>query len=309
MDSQRPMEKRCSGVVVVDKPKDSSSARVVADVKRIFGAKKAGHTGTLDPFATGVLVCTLNRATRLSRFLLHGEKTYQGVLRLGVETDTQDVTGTVTARHSVPPLDRGRIDAVFERFVGVIEQAPPVYSALKHQGVPLYKLARQGRPVRKPPRPVTIYALTIQEVALPRIRFEASCSGGTYIRTLCADIGTALGCGGHLESLRRTRLGPFSLDRAVTLEAMADQNRAGTLDRLVLPMAEALPEMATLRADAALARRIAVGGAIGPETAGDRWPETAPEGYVKVVGPAGELLAVMEAAPGGEYRYCCVFNG
>ncbi|MBI9081972.1 MAG: tRNA pseudouridine(55) synthase TruB [Desulfobacterales bacterium] len=303
------MKSQRKGVIIIDKPAGLSSARVVATVKRIFQVAKAGHTGTLDPFATGVMVCPVNSATRLARFLLHGSKTYTGVLKLGMETDTQDSTGIVTARNVVPQLDRNELDAVFGQFRGAIEQAPPAYSALKHQGVPLYKLARQGRPVQKPPRAVSVFALSIQAVALPRVHFEVTCSGGTYVRTLCADIGAAIGCGGHLESLRRTRCGPFSLAQAVTLDQLAGHDRAGTLDRLIIAMADVLPDLPVLRADASLARKIAVGGALDELDAGDGWPSVTPGGHIKVVGPGDELLAVLEAQPGGRYRYCCVLNG
>ena len=303
------MKSQPNGVIIIDKPAGLSSARVVATVKRVLQVAKAGHTGTLDPFATGVMVCPVNRATRLARFMLHGNKTYTGVLKLGTETDTQDSTGAVTARNRVPPLDRKQLDAIFETFTGTMEQVPPAYSALKHHGVPLYRLARQGRPVSKPARAVVIFSLTIQTVALPRVSFEVACSGGTYIRTLCADIGTAIGCGGHLESLRRTRSGPFSLEQAVSLEKLADHHRTGTLDRLIVPMAQALPDLPELRAGTSLAQKIAVGGAIGGhDLAGDR-PSIPAGGHLKVVGPSNELLAVLEAQPDGRYRYCCVLSG
>ncbi len=199
------------GIFVIDKPENISSAAVVARLKKILGVRKAGHAGTLDPFATGVLVCCVNQATKLARFFLHSNKKYTAVLKLGVETDTQDLTGTVISRCEDINFDEKKIKSVFEKFKGAIEQVPPVYSALKHEGVPLYKLARQGKPVQKPPRPVFISCLNIIEINLPEISFEVSCSGGTYIRTLCADIGAELGCGGHLKELRRTESSGFPL--------------------------------------------------------------------------------------------------
>ncbi len=192
-----------NGVLVVDKPAGISSAKAVAIVKRLLGVRKAGHAGTLDPLATGILVCCLNRATRLAYFLLKGAKTYKAVLHLGVETDTQDATGNIITQHRNIIANEAEIRAVIKRFEGKIKQLPPVYSALKHDGVPLYKLARRGKPVQKPAREVFIKKIRIHAIDLPYIRFTVSCSTGVYIRALCADIGTTLGCGGHLKELRR----------------------------------------------------------------------------------------------------------
>ncbi len=181
------------GILVIDKPANLSSARVVAAVKKALKAGKAGHAGTLDPFAEGVLICCINQATRLAGFLLHGTKKYIAELKLGQETDTQDLTGTVVATANTVDYSPQTIQSVFESFKGSIEQLPPVYSALKHKGVPLYKLARRGQPVQKPPRQVQIYDICVDDVDLPYVRFEVSCSAGTYIRTLGADIGQKAG--------------------------------------------------------------------------------------------------------------------
>lgn len=296
------MGKVCNGIVVVDKPVDITSAKVVAIVKRVFGARKAGHAGTLDPFATGVLVCALNRATRLSRFFLHGDKTYRGRMVLGVETDTQDATGAVTRVERLPALSKSAIEEAFRRFEGEIEQAPPAYSALKHEGTPLYKFARRGTPIQKAPRRVTIRRLEIFEVRLPEIGFEVTCSGGTYVRTLCADIGRALGCGGHLKALRRIESSGFNIAEAVSLEqleAMADSERLRTVP---IPMAEALRHLPAVAAEAELAKKIRYGRKI----AADDLPEAqrAP-GPLKVTDHNGRLLAVIEGSrPDGGYRYC-----
>ena len=207
-----------NGIIIIDKPAGITSAKVVARLKEIVGARKVGHTGTLDPFATGVMICCLNRATRLARFFLSGDKKYKAVLCLGEETDTQDRTGkTISVCKDLEFSDK-EIRDVFKEFEGPVAQMPPVFSSLKHKGTPLYKLARQGKPVQKPARQIVIHYLKISDSDLPEIHFEVSCSSGTYIRALCADIGKRLGCGGHLKSLRRIESCGFSIDQALDLE-------------------------------------------------------------------------------------------
>lgn len=303
---------RPDGILVVDKPPDISSAAVVAQVKRLLKAKKVGHTGTLDPFATGVMVLCLGQATRLSRFFLHGRKRYEAVLMLGIETDTQDATGRVISR--TPPetlrFTEEQIRETLARFRGEIDQAPPVYSALKHQGTPLYKLARQGRPVQKPDRRVTIHAIGPTHIAVPEVHFTVTCSAGTYIRTLCSDIGEVLGCGGHLSALRRTESSGVTLDQAVTLADLPDLVREHRAWDRVIPMADALPAIPAYAADEPLAGRIEHGR---PLTAADIPPETAgPDGRVRVVAARKSdrrLLAVVEwNADRARYDYCCVFH-
>ncbi|BBO91902.1 tRNA pseudouridine(55) synthase TruB [Desulfosarcina ovata] len=300
------MPDKLSGLVVVDKPEGVTSAGVVARVKKIFGARKVGHTGTLDPFATGVLVCCLNRATRLSRFLLKGDKSYAAELLLGAETDTQDATGQVLCRRPLGHVTAQRVHAMARRFVGEIEQVPPVYSALKHQGTPLYKLARKGVAVEKPARPVRIDRLEILSVDLPVVRFAVSCSAGTYVRTLCADMGRALGCGGHLLRLRRTASCGFTLDDAMGLEALEACRVQGRLEETVIPMVAALPRMPAMAADAVLARKIGN----GMKLAGTDFPVPPPveNGAFKVVDPHGRLIAVLDATPPDSYNYCCVLS-
>jgi tRNA pseudouridine55 synthase len=306
------MRSELNGIVVLDKPAGMTSARAVYEVKKAVGAVKAGHTGTLDPFATGVLLCCLNQATRLARFFLHGRKRYHAVLRLGTSTDTQDATGQVVAVGAVPRLTEEGLRSVFRRFEGCQMQRPPIYAALKHEGTPLYKLARQGKPVQKPPRPITV-SLRVIDMALPDVRFEVACSAGTYVRTLCADIGQAIGCGGHLAELRRTASGGFTLEDAVSLDALKTPVQNGAGLRFV-PMAEALKEMPLVRAGGELLQHLFHGK---PLTA-DRLAVYANEKtvlaglsgeYLKVVDEAGRLRAVLQAADGGAgYNYCCVFN-
>jgi tRNA pseudouridine55 synthase len=302
-----------SGVIVLDKPADMSSARAVAKVKKLLGAKKAGHTGTLDPFATGVLICCINQATRLSRFFLQGDKTYQAVLRLGVETDTQDATGRVTATAAVPAMDQDRLAAIIKGFEGRQLQLPPVYAALKHEGTPIYKLARQGRPVQKPARPITVTAIRVTTMEPPDIGFEVTCSSGTYVRALCADIGRAVGCGGHLKQLRRTVNHGFTVEQAVTLGELERKAEGPDRGAVLIPMDTALGSMPAFVAGDETLHRVAQGQ---PLTSADvprtmiREPGVRSlDKYVKVVDAAMNLKAVLKIRQDAMgYDYCCVFN-
>jgi tRNA pseudouridine55 synthase len=297
-----------SGVIVVDKPPGITSAKVVARVKKWLRARKAGHTGTLDPFATGVLVCCINRATKLSRFFLHGKKKYEAVLHLGIETDTQDSTGIVTNICDNVEFSKKTIQSAFKKFEGNIMQLPPVYSALKHKGIPLYKLARSMKPVQKPARQVSIITLKILEIHLPFIRFEVFCSAGTYIRTLCADIGASLGCGGHLKELRRIESSGFTITDAVTLEELEDLTLSDKLFDRIISMSNALKDMPEYIADNVLVNKINHGHII---TKKDCMPEkiNAFEGFIKIVDTDKTLVAVLKhTREKNRYDYCCVFN-
>ncbi len=303
-----------SGIVVLDKPEGLTSARAVGRIKKMFGARKAGHAGTLDPFATGILVCMLNQATRLGRFLLAGEKTYEAVLHLGIETDTQDVTGRVVKRHTLDAGMTNRLADTFQRFKGRIDQRPPVFSALKHKGVPLYKLARQGRPVQKPARPVHITAIEITAVALPEVHFQVTCSAGTYIRSLCADIGRELGCGGHLSRLRRTWSSGFGLPSALSLDELERRIATGRDDTPIISPAAALPGMVTGIADEAAADKINKGIRLTGDDLAAPQPQPTENraGHerhlVKIIDSRGRLLAVVKYQPHEDgYQYCCVF--
>lgn len=298
------------GIVIVDKPPGMTSAGVVAKLKKMSAAKKVGHTGTLDPFATGVLICCLNRATRLARFFLHGEKTYRGELVLGVETDTQDGTGEVISRcKSVKPSPE-QISTAFNRFKGAIEQKPPIYSALKHQGVPLYKLARSGKPHAKPPRRVVISSIAVLGIDFPRVRFEVACSAGTYIRSLCADIGQELGCGAYLEKLTRVESCGFSISQATDLEELEKLALSGNLSDNVIRMAEALPGMSAITADRKMVEDIRHGRSLTKKRLAAVMNESeAPSAsnFIKVIDAEGSLLAVLQNEEGQEnFRYDCV---
>ncbi len=210
------------GIYLVDKPVGPTSFRMVQVVRRALGIKKTGHAGTLDPFASGLLViCAGRPATRQIDLLMAGDKMYEAELALGVETDTQDPEGQVVARRPVPPLDEARLAACLAGFVGPQQQLPPLYSALKYRGKPLYRYARQGVDVPRQPRPVEIHSLELLAAAKETLKIRVRCGKGTYIRTLAADIGQALGCGAHLIALRRLQSGPFSVANAVAGAALA----------------------------------------------------------------------------------------
>lgn len=229
-------------------------------------------------------------------------------MMLGIETDTQDAEGKVTANAPVDDIGETRISEVCREFEGEIDQIPPVFSALKHKGKPLYVYARQGAPVTKPARKVSIAHIRIQEIRLPRVRFEVACSSGTYIRTLCADIGKKLGCGGHMERLRRIRCGGFGINEAAPLDALTEYPSLAAMQTLVIPMADALREMPAVTADAGLADRIQSGK---PLFAGDLgFDENAEHGppWIKISDENNRLLAVITpAGDGNRYNYCCVF--
>jgi len=296
-----------NSIVVIDKPAGVSSAQVVSRIKRVLGARKVGHTGTLDPLATGILICCINQATRLARFFLTGPKRYEGVMYTGVETDTQDATGSVIRRTEITDLSIPVVESVFKQFIGLIEQKPPIYSAIKHKGIPLYKLARKGKPVQKPSRVVYIYDIGIKEIILPQIRFEVFCSSGTYIRTLCADIGTTLGCGAHLVKLRRIENCGFNLSDALTLEEFEKACRLGTIGSRIFNMADALKNMPERQVNGQIKDKIRKGIPLTPKDI-TRDPQTGPNGFLKIVDDHHELIAVLSQQRDGKpYRYCCVF--
>jgi tRNA pseudouridine55 synthase len=301
------MQKLTSGILVVDKPEGISSAGLVGQVKHRLKARKVGHCGTLDPFASGVVVCCINQATRLSGFFLHGDKSYEGVLRLGVETDTQDLTGNVVSETRVNVTEDG-IRSAFEASVGPMKQRPPIYSALKHQGVPLYKLARAGRPVQKPPRDIVIHHLKILAIDLPDVRFTVACSGGTYVRTLAADLGRLLGCGAHLRKLVRTASGQFTLKQALTPAEVASLAALEAIGDRMIGMSDALAFMPKRTADPPTADKIRHGSPL-TENEIER-PETdGPSGCLRVVDSDNRLIAILEHKKGNpRYNYCCVFN-
>lgn len=229
-----------NGIVIIDKPAGWTSQDVTARLRRVFGTRRIGHGGTLDPMATGVLPVFVGRATRGVEFFEHAEKTYETELLLGVATDTEDTTGTVRARREVN-VTQARLDEVLERFRGEIMQIPPMYSALKVNGQKLCDLARKGRQVERQPRPVTIHELTLLSREGDTLRLRVRCSKGTYIRTLCADIGEALGCGGCMQALRRTQAGEYTIAEAVPLQQLLEAAEPETYLRDVDTMFRGYP--------------------------------------------------------------------
>jgi len=289
---------------VIDKPPDMTSAALVAFVKRLLNAGKVGHAGTLDPFATGVMICCINKGTRLADFFLKDRKTYEAVLCLGEATDTQDKTGKAVLRRVVPDFSMETLENAFKAFRGSIDQLPPVYSALKHNGVPLYKLARAGKPVRKPARKVFISKLEILDVCLPEIRFEVTCSAGTYVRTLGADIGEVLGCGGHLKALRRIESSGFSIDEAVSLSEIKALALSGDLGKRMISMRDALKNLPEHLVSDEQVESIKNGVLI---TQAELTGENGQEGLVKAVDGKGRLVAIFRKVRGlPHYQYCCV---
>lgn len=227
------------GILVIRKEKGYTSHDVVAKLRGILHMKKIGHTGTLDPDAEGVLPVALGRGTRLVELLTEKQKTYETVLHLGVVTDTQDMTGTVLETKPVNVTEE-QVREAAASFVGDKLQIPPMYSALKVNGRKLYELAREGKTVERKPRPVTFYEIRILDMQLPKVRLSVTCSKGTYIRTLCHDIGEKLGCGGAMEELLRTRSGNFTLEESMTLSQVEEAVKDGTIEEKLVSIEDVL---------------------------------------------------------------------
>jgi tRNA pseudouridine55 synthase len=230
------------GVLLVDKAAGMTSHDVVALVRRRLQIKKVGHCGTLDPLATGLLLLTLGRGTKIQDLLMSEDKDYAGTLMLGATTDTQDAEGKIVEERPVPELNESNVRAAFEKFRGDFYQMPPMVSAIKHGGIPLYKLARQGKVVEREPRLVHVYRYTVDRIALPEIDFSVVCSKGFYVRTYVHDIGETLGCGGHLKSLRRIKSGRFGVDRAISVAEIKNASREEIMKRIL-----SLPEVSRMR--------------------------------------------------------------
>ena len=280
-----------NGVLLLRKSAGMTSHDVVAQVRKIFQTKKVGHAGTLDPFATGLLVACLGDATRIVQYLTDGEKTYRATMKLGERTDTQDYTGEVVERRDVPPLTEDEVRRMFAQFTGEITQIPPMYSARRVRGQRLYELARAGKEVEREARPVTIYELTFTGMALPYLHFQVVCSKGTYIRTLANDLGEAFGCGAHVTELERIQSGRFLLRDAVSLEELAAMR--GDRERLrqsLLPIEAALAEWPAVVLDEAAAGRVVHGAAVAlPVEAAEMLRPTA---NIRVHNQAGMLIAL-----------------
>ena len=274
-----------NGIVIVDKPQDWTSQDVTARLRRVFNTRRIGHGGTLDPMATGVLPVFVGRATRGVEFFEHAEKTYETVLRLGLTTDTEDISGTVLTEQDAF-VTAGQLEAVLENFRGEILQIPPMYSALKINGQKLVDLARKGKTVERQPRPITIHELTLLGMEADGIRLRVRCSKGTYIRTLCKDIGEALGCGGCMAALRRVQAGEYTAGEAVPLQVLLDAPNPEIYLRDVDTMFRNYPEVRLTPNQEKRCRN------------GNSFSLNLPDGTYRAYSQSGEFLMLAKAEDG-----------
>jgi tRNA pseudouridine55 synthase len=282
------------GVLNINKPSGVTSHDVVESVRKILHEKRIGHTGTLDPLATGVLVLCAGRATRIAQYLEAGEKEYKAIMRLGVTTDTLDAEGQILETRSYTPPDQQKIVEVLQVFIGSIMQRPPAFSAVKVAGVPSYKLAREGKAELLKPRSVTIYSIELTAFEDPVASLLVRCSKGVYIRTLCAEIGDALGMGAHLIGLERTRSGRFSIDGAVTLDRLQEMMTAGNAEQVVTPIDEALAAFPAIRISEAETVRVLHGNQIScPSSFANVTSD-----HIRLHSPAGRLLGLARIVAG-----------
>jgi tRNA pseudouridine55 synthase len=277
-----------NGILLIDKPEGLSSAAVVRLVKKAFALEKIGHLGTLDPFASGLLPLCLGTGTKIAQFLIAERKAYTGTIRLGIETDTLDVTGAVTRITPVPSYGEDTLRDLEQRFLGDYQQTPPMYSALKRNGVPLYKLARRGVVVEREPRTVHIEQFSLAPLAHDTLQFSVTCSKGTYVRVLAADLGAALGCGAHLAALCRTQFGEFSITAALPLQKVLEKCE---LRASLLSPAQAMRQYPAVRISSELAARLRR----GQQEALRSLPKATDEQKIaSLLDPNAELVAVVE---------------
>jgi len=295
-----------SGIILVDKPEGPSSAQIVHKVKSILAAKKVGHLGTLDPFASGLLLLGINEGTKIADIFLSASKTYRGVMSLGVETDSQDFTGNVLRIRAVPLVGKEELQALEKNFTGELRQTPPMFSALKKDGVRLYRLAREGKDVTRQPRSVRVERLRLWKLAEAEIEFEVTCSRGTYVRTLAADMGNFLGCGAHLKRLRRLACGSLTLDRAIPfteVERLASQNAVP-----LVSLSEAVNDLRAIVWDSRLLGRLRLGQ---QEVLAQLDKPNAGERLVRILDAQQNLIALIEWSEdtaGGRWRLFRVFR-
>jgi tRNA pseudouridine55 synthase len=290
------MKRAIDGLFIVDKPEGVTSLDVVREIKRRLGVKKAGHIGTLDPFATGVLPIVVNEGTKLVPFLGEGPKEYEVVLQLGEETSTDDWTGKVLMKRSWEEAQPEKIEAFLRTFLGKIYQVPPMFSAIKIQGKPLYQLARKGIEVKRKEREVEIYKIQTKKINLPLVCFQVSCSKGTYIRSLGRDIGRKIGCGAHLRLLRRIRSGPFTLEQAISWERLKDLFEPDHLYPWLISLEDALPSFPEVIGNAQLIRKVRCGKEMRVR---DLSPQTLPTfergEWLKMSSPEEGLVAILKS--------------
>jgi len=288
------------GLLIVDKPDGIPSLEAVKEVKRRFGVKKAGHIGTLDPFATGVLPIVMNEGTKLVPFIQEEPKEYEATLKLGEETETDDLTGRVISRNAWEEIDPVSLERTVNGFSGKLKQVPPMYSAIKVKGKPLYRLARKGIDVERKERPVEIFNIQVKEVTLPLVRIQVSCSRGTYIRALGRDIGKRLGCGAHLVQLRRVRSGPFTLERAISWERLRELSGEKNLLPWLIPLKEALPGLPEVIGDEGLVKKVRFGREmVVRDVASQPLPSFEKGQWLKMSSPEGGLIAILKSEVGG----------
>lgn len=288
-----------NGVLVMDKPKGPTSFWVVQHVRRKLKMKRVGHTGTLDPMATGVLPVCVGKATKIARFITAGHKVYEGVIRLGIETDTYDAAGKVVGTAPVPSsMHEEELRAVLASFTGKIFQKPPPFSAVKHHGRPLYKLARRGVVVHKEPRPVEVFSLNVLGVEPPDIFFRIHCSKGTYVRSIAHEAGKALGTVGHLAGLCRLQSGPFTLEQAIGLEEFDRLVEEKDISRVLVPVRDALDHIPKVEISESLARDLRFGRVVPQGMILDLLVRQNVEPargipYLRLVTRGGELVSVV----------------
>lgn len=283
-------------IISINKPKDITSQDAVTMVKRILKVKKAGHTGTLDPLATGLLIICINRATRLASYFSGLDKEYKAVMKLGETTDTQDAYGKIIAQSDTNNVDNGSIEDALKSFEGTSLQHPPMFSALKHKGQSLYTYARQGIEIERSHREITIHRARLINIDLPFVTFKASCSKGTYIRTLCNDIGQKLGVGAHLVELERTAIGPFNLENSLTFEELKSVSEGDRADKGFYTMNEALSWMPEFKLQEPMVKAVIHGHPIQLGTLRPAEGIKSASG-VRIVSPGGDLLAIGSYSP------------
>jgi tRNA pseudouridine55 synthase len=288
-----------TGVLNINKPEGVTSHDVVDVVRRLLKIRRVGHTGTLDPRATGVLPLCVGRATRIAQFLTQADKEYLITMRLGITTDTLDADGKVQSRTDDIAVDVVTLQEILKSFVGEIQQIPPLFSAKKHRGERLYRLARRGETVEREPIRVKIYELTFLSLELPFVRFRVSCSKGTYARTLCDDIGRAIGCGAHLYALTRIRSGRFLIEDALTLEQLGRIVEEGRIGEVMISVGEALAHLPAVRVHPESTRVVAQGGGMVAAALLSFPPEVKKGDLVRVLGYRRQLLSLAEATVAG----------
>jgi tRNA pseudouridine55 synthase len=295
-----------SGLLLIDKPEGPSSAHIVHRAKVFLGAKKVGHLGTLDPFASGLLLLGINEGTKIADIFLQAPKSYRGVITLGVDTDSQDSTGLVVKTHPVPPLADRELRVLEQRFSGEMQQIPPMFSALKKDGIRLYKLARQGKEVPRQPRSINIDSIRLQKISSAEIAMDVTCSRGTYVRTLASDLGQALGCGAHLKSLRRLACGHLTIEQAVSLDELERFGAQG--EDVLISLNRALAHLRGIVWENRWLARLRLGQ---QEVLSEIGKPTEPEELMRIVDARGVLVALIrwsEEIPGGGWRLLRVFK-